>query len=173
MHEGTWNKWREAAKPQDWKIMTKVEHTKRTAEYLALVAKQNPKGMRRLAEDTSRLPPIVRPAALPMNFEPLPEDGPGKVQDKKKRKRRKPAKSSDIIGAAPGGVEASADQNVAHKLNLDMDDVPQNVQPDIVGPTNKKKRKRRKSGKPIGSVDNATSDVANAPDDEPEKKKRG
>lgn len=37
MHEGPWEKWRATEKPEDWKVMTKVEHTKRTEEYAALV----------------------------------------------------------------------------------------------------------------------------------------
>jgi hypothetical protein len=37
MHEDVWKKWRAAEKPEDWKIMTKVEHTKRTNEYLDLL----------------------------------------------------------------------------------------------------------------------------------------
>ncbi|KAJ4297502.1 hypothetical protein N0V90_005394 [Kalmusia sp. IMI 367209] len=36
-HEDPWNKWRAAEKPENWKVMTKVEHTKRTEEYAALV----------------------------------------------------------------------------------------------------------------------------------------
>ncbi|KAF2689354.1 hypothetical protein K458DRAFT_384005 [Lentithecium fluviatile CBS 122367] len=39
MHEDVWKKWRSAEKPVDWKVMTKVEHTKRTNEYLELLDK--------------------------------------------------------------------------------------------------------------------------------------
>jgi len=176
MHAGTWNKWREAAKPQDWKIMTKVEHTKRTAEYLALLEKENPKGMRRVNENTSRLPPIARPAALPMNFDPLPEDSSkddsSKVEDKKKRKRRKPAKTSDLTGTASVHAGNPAAQNVLQKPKAELVDVSEDVQPNIVGPANKKKRKRRKSGKPKSNADHATTDAADVPDDEPVQKRR-
>lgn len=75
--------------------MTKVEHTKRTAEYIALLEKQNPGGMRRTKVDNSKLPPIARPAVLPMAVEVAPENlGNDGQQGKKKRKRRKPNKSS-------------------------------------------------------------------------------
>ena len=37
LHEDVWKKWRSTEKPQDWKIMTKVEHAKRTKEYLDLL----------------------------------------------------------------------------------------------------------------------------------------
>lgn len=36
LHEDQWRKWRAAEKPDDWRIMTKVENLKRTAEYVAL-----------------------------------------------------------------------------------------------------------------------------------------
>lgn len=68
MHEDIWSKWRALEKPEDWKVMTKVEHTKRTLEYLQLLGKDNPREMRRFV-DTSNLPPIARPAALPANHE--------------------------------------------------------------------------------------------------------
>lgn len=98
MHEDVWRKWREANKPDDWKIMTKVEHTRRTAEYLALLETENPKGMRKAKIDASTLPAIERPAALPMDLEIVPEEPPSNTAEqpgcKKKRKRRKPNKSN-------------------------------------------------------------------------------
>jgi hypothetical protein len=39
-HEGTWEKWRKTEKPEWWKVLTKLEHTKRTNEYLELLAKE-------------------------------------------------------------------------------------------------------------------------------------
>lgn len=42
MHEDVWRKWRDTGKPDDWKIMTKVEHTKRTREYLQLLKENHP-----------------------------------------------------------------------------------------------------------------------------------
>ncbi|CAI6255534.1 unnamed protein product [Periconia digitata] len=41
LHEKIWKKWRDRGKPEDWKIMTKVEHTKRTEEYLELLKENN------------------------------------------------------------------------------------------------------------------------------------
>jgi hypothetical protein len=103
MHEDVWQKWREADKPENWKIMTKVEHTKRTAEYVALLETQNPRGMRKNKIDESELPAIARPAVLPMVTEIAP--AAEQQQAKNKRKRRKPKKS----GKTTGGQEADAD----------------------------------------------------------------
>jgi hypothetical protein len=166
-------KWREAGKPDDWKIMTKVEHTKRTAEYLALLKKENPRGMSRVGEDTSQLPPIARPAALAMNFEPLPEQMSVKPDGKKKRKRRKPAKSSDHTRHESEEVQGEVNEEEEDKPNGGVADAPE-VQPDAAETTtNKKKRKRRKSGKANNSVDNVTVDaVATADGDEPRKRRR-
>ena len=36
-HEDRWKKWRCIGKPENWIIMTMVEHTKRTQEYLQLL----------------------------------------------------------------------------------------------------------------------------------------
>ncbi|KAH6618879.1 hypothetical protein C7974DRAFT_38794 [Boeremia exigua] len=173
MHEGTWNKWRETGKPDDWKVMTKVEHTRRTAEYLALLKKENPGGMRKVIEDTSQLPPVARPAALPMAFKPLPEDGPIKADSKKKRKRRKPAKSGDAERVKEQ-AEYVASHGTAPTSDVDMVDMLQDIQSDVAAPaTSKKKRKRRKSAKSNDNVDNITDDAVNSQDDEePDKRLR-
>lgn len=154
MHEGTWSKWRETGKPDDWKIMTKVEHTRRTAEYLALLEKENPRGMRKVPHDKSQLPPIARPAALPMAFEPLPETDPVNAtadtngEGKKKRKRRKPAKPNQPTDAHVEPAE--------HTVHHEAGPEPDTETPAPLGDAqsanteqsaNKKKRKRRKSGK--------------------------
>ncbi|KAF2624153.1 hypothetical protein BU25DRAFT_162395 [Macroventuria anomochaeta] len=172
MQEGTWSKWREAGKPDDWKIMTKVEHTKRTAEYLALLEKEAVRAMRRNREETSQLPPIARPAALPMAFKPLPKDASIKVEGKKKRKRHKPSKSGDYAGQGNEQAEDSVNQETAHEPDTGMAHAPREVQRDVAQSTkNKKKRKRRKSSKPDKNVDDATDAVAPADDDEPKKKR--
>ncbi|RYN91051.1 hypothetical protein AA0119_g10791 [Alternaria tenuissima] len=103
MHDDIWQKWREADKPENWKIMTKVEHTKRTAEYVALLETQNPRGMRKNKINESELPAIARPAVLPMVVEiaPVTEQRPAKS----KRKRRKPKRS----GKPTGEDEVDAD----------------------------------------------------------------
>lgn len=72
LHEEVWQKWRAYGKPTDWKIMTKVEHTRRTAEYVALLQKENPKEMRKRRVDETRLPPVARPATLALDVEITP-----------------------------------------------------------------------------------------------------
>jgi hypothetical protein len=174
MHEGTWNKWREAGKPDDWKIMTKVEHTKRTAEYLALVEKENPRGMRKVTRDPSQMPHIARPAVLPVAFEALPEDANVKAEGKKKRKRRKPAKVNDNNGNDADAAEGQVNQNKDDTLDAGMEDAPREAPPEVAVPGgNRKKRKRRKSGKSNSNVDDVTTDaVATADDSEPSRKRR-
>ncbi|KAH7075478.1 hypothetical protein BKA63DRAFT_412705 [Paraphoma chrysanthemicola] len=90
-HEDTWSKWRASNKPDSWKIMTKVEHTRRTAEYVALLEKQNPMGMRKEKFDNTLFPPIVRPAALALNVKIVPAytEATGQPKTKRKRNRRK------------------------------------------------------------------------------------
>ncbi|OAL49910.1 hypothetical protein IQ07DRAFT_680297 [Pyrenochaeta sp. DS3sAY3a] len=70
-HKDRWEKWRAAEKPEDWKVLTKVEHTKRTAEYVALLEeeKKNPPVVRNTQADEVVIPAIAAPAALPMNTE--------------------------------------------------------------------------------------------------------
>lgn len=169
-HEGTWNKWREAGKPDDWKIMTKVEHTKRTAEYLALLKKENPRGMRKVALDTSQQPLIARPAALSMAFEALPQDSSVEVASKKKRKRRKPAKSS--IHAGLDG-DAQTNQEDVDMQEAGPVEVPKETQPqDAEASTNKKKRKRRKSSKPDPESETINTDPLVDTDNAPTKRRR-
>lgn len=102
MHEDGWSNWRATNKPNDWKIMTKVEHTKRTAEYVALLATQNPKKMRRPKPEDDNLPAIARPAVLAMNV----DVGVGNTEtadrpkNKRKRNRRKADKDQSLVGNA-------------------------------------------------------------------------
>jgi hypothetical protein len=167
MHDGTWQKWRDAGKPEDWKIMTKVEHTKRTAEYLALLEQENPRGMRKITQDTDQLPPIARSAALSMAFEPLPEDADTQVEPKKKRKRRKPTKFSDQ--PLPSGDKTG---DLANQEEIGMSDAGE-VQPKAAESTaNKKKRKRRKSGKPGPDVEMDNASARIEADTAPPKKRR-
>lgn len=169
MHEGTWNKWREAGKPDDWKIMTKVEHTRRTAEYLALLEKENPRGMRTIQEDVGKLPPIARPATLPIAFKPLPEDTAINSGGKKKRKRRKPGNpSNDVVNHEQTGVMQP--EKTSNKLDTVMAGAPEEQKDTVEPATNKKKRKRRKSGR-ADNASNAAADVA-ALDDSSSKKRR-
>ncbi|KAF1851736.1 uncharacterized protein K460DRAFT_362481 [Cucurbitaria berberidis CBS 394.84] len=94
IHDDIWSKWRAAEKPENWKIMTKVEHSKRTAEYVALLEKQNIKGMRKSQLDDSKLPAIARPAVFPIDVEIVPTEYLAAPKDKRKRRKRKGAKSS-------------------------------------------------------------------------------
>jgi len=118
MHDDVWQKWRAADKPEGWKITTKVEHTKRTAEYVALLKAENPRGMRKNVVDESELPPIARPAVLPMAYtNKAPPEKTVQVSSRKpeeemmeitaaaeeppvkhKRKRRKPKKANKPAG---------------------------------------------------------------------------
>jgi hypothetical protein len=85
-HEDVWTRWRAAEKPDNWKMMTKVEHTKRTAEYIALLEKQHPKSKGKIKLDDAALPAIARPAALALDVEVVPNYT---EQPKKKRKRNR------------------------------------------------------------------------------------
>jgi len=170
MHNDTWSKWRETGKPDDWKVMTKVEHTKRTAEYLALLEQENPRGMRKTTQNTNQLPPIARPAALPIAFKPLPESVSIKVEGKKKRKRRKPTKSSDHTGHAGGKAEDQVNEQEADMPDARMADAPSDAQQEVVAASNnKKKRKRRKPGAHVETDDNTAAVEA---DEAPTKKQR-
>ncbi|KZM21412.1 uncharacterized protein EKO05_0006211 [Ascochyta rabiei] len=169
MHDGTWNKWREAGKPEGWKVMTKVEHTKRTAEYVALLEQENPRGMRKITQDTSQLPPIARPATLPVAFEPLPEEACIKVEGKKKRKRRKPAKPGGHAGHDGGETGHALNQHSADMPDARPADAPKDVDQEGAAPCNKKKRKRRKPGSHIETDDPIAAAGA---DDAPSKKRR-
>lgn len=93
-HEDVWSKWRAAEKPDGWKIMTKVEHTKRTAEYIALLDKEHPKSKGRLKLDDVALPAIARPAALALDVDVVPS-----YTDQPKKKRKRNRNKSDKVNA--------------------------------------------------------------------------
>ncbi|KAH7361179.1 hypothetical protein BKA66DRAFT_425880 [Pyrenochaeta sp. MPI-SDFR-AT-0127] len=116
MHEDTWQKWRATNRPEDWKIMTKVEHTKRTAEYVALLEKQNPKGMRKAKVSDSELPAIARPAALPMDMIIVPEYSE-QPRDKRKRRKRKANKSSHSADDAKANAETNTAEGIKYDEN--------------------------------------------------------
>jgi hypothetical protein len=88
-HEDVWTKWRAAEKPDNWKIMTKVEHTKRTAEYVALLEKQKPKSKSKHQLNDPTLPAIARPAAHAPNVEIVPGNKENTERPKNKRKRNR------------------------------------------------------------------------------------
>lgn len=97
MHTDVWQKWRDAGKPEHWKILTKVEHTRRTAEYVSLLERQNPKGLRRSKINDYELPPIARPAKLAMDaiIEPTSFEEQAKTKTSRKRKKKKKTKKSE------------------------------------------------------------------------------
>jgi hypothetical protein len=109
MHEDVWQKWRDADKPENWKIMTKAEHTRRTAEYVALLEQQNPRGMRKHRAEDSELPQIARAAVLPIATEMAPEYSEAVGQGKKKRRRQKRNKP----GQSVNDDDANADDDTA------------------------------------------------------------
>jgi hypothetical protein len=110
MHEDAWSKWRAAEKPDDWKTMTKVEHTKRTAEYIALLEKRNPKSMRKTKPDDIVLPAIARPAALALNVEIVP--GYTETTERPKTKRKRNRRKGDKEENRAENIEANGDHTV-------------------------------------------------------------
>lgn len=99
MDEGVWSNWRATNKPVDWKVMTKVEHTKRTAEYVALLATRNPKKMRKPRPEDANLPAIARPAVLAMDVQIGAGDTEttDRPKNKRKRNRRKADKDQSLV----------------------------------------------------------------------------
>jgi hypothetical protein len=120
MHEDAWSKWRATEKPADWKIMTKVEHTKRTAEYVALLEKRNSKSMRKAKPDDETLPAIARPAALALDVEVVPgyTVTTERPKTKRKRNRRKGDKENQ--------VEPPETNNRSNATDVAEDDEPRN-----------------------------------------------
>lgn len=110
MHNDVWQKWKDVNKPDDWKTMTKVEHTKRTAEYVAILEKQNPKGMRKIQINDSELPAIARPAVLRMDVETVPQYSEATEKTKGKRKRKK---KTNKFGLLKDDVQANISNDAA------------------------------------------------------------
>ena len=97
MHEGMWQKWRELEKPEYWKVMTKVEHTRRTQEYLDLLKEGKPwlkpKGTEVMAVDKPK------ESTTGQGAKSLSATAPAPVTNKKrKRNRRKGGKSTNDSG---------------------------------------------------------------------------
>jgi hypothetical protein len=120
MHEDVWTKWRAAERPENWKVLTKVEHTKRTAEYVALLEKQNPRATRKSEIDTAKLPAIARPAALAMDVEVVPEYAEKTVQSAQpKAKRKRNRKKGDKADRPTGGAETIGPDTAAETAEDD------------------------------------------------------
>jgi hypothetical protein len=99
--------------PDGWKIMTKVEHTKRTAEYVALLEKVNPKSKGKHEIDDPALPVIARPAALALNVEIVPgyKDNMERPKIKRKRNRKKGDKTdAQVEHIEANNTNATADE---------------------------------------------------------------
>jgi hypothetical protein len=123
-HQDTWQKWRAAGKPDNWKILTKVEHTKRTAEYVAMLEKENPRGMRKvkLNQDTVpaiERPAIARPAALAMDVEIVPDFT--KTLEKHKGKRKRNRRKGDKPAHKIDHLETDTSTNAPEAANNDDD----------------------------------------------------
>ncbi|KAF2873079.1 hypothetical protein BDV95DRAFT_627855 [Massariosphaeria phaeospora] len=113
-HEDPWQKWRSLEKPEYWKIMTKMEHTKRTEEYMQLLAIDNPKPNRkRTLETASKRSDIVHTSTTSdANDKSKVEEPPGKT----KRKRKRPAKNTgDKVGVE--NTHMAAPQEVANGVS--------------------------------------------------------
>jgi hypothetical protein len=118
IHEDGWSKWRTAEKPDDWKVMTKVEHTKRTAEYVALLEKQNPRGKSKNMVDEAMVPAIARPAVLAMNAEIAPtytEAVPPKAKRKRNRKKGDKVTTDDTKPGADAAAKGGDDDEPSSK----------------------------------------------------------
>lgn len=104
--------------------MTKVEHTKRTAEYVELLKKENPGGMRKQLGEVNSLPAIARPASLAMNVEVALDyaEPVGKSKSKRKRNRKK-----------------------ADKPDMEVDDIQDDKDDAAVGADDEEPAKKRQS----------------------------
>jgi len=118
MHEETWEKWRAFGKPENWKIMTKVEHTRRTAEYVALLEMNNPRAARKNVDvDSAPLPPVARPAVLAPAVEVVPEykEAPAQPKAKRKRNRKKGTKADADADAGACSADVVDDEEPCSK----------------------------------------------------------
>ena len=113
-HEEVWRKWRELDRPDWWKIMTKVEHTKRTEEYLALLKEEQPwkqiKGIEKLP--AKEPPKLQEPTAMETTL--TAPTAPAEA-GKKKRKRNK-----NKGGKATNEIEAK-DTNLPDTVDAELD----------------------------------------------------
>jgi hypothetical protein len=106
-HESIWQKWRDTGKPEYWKIMTKIEHTKRTNEYLELLGIERPKTVRPSEKRAAISTPIT-----PESGNCATEDTQNQEIPKTKRKRKRPKKRDPAISNATG-----EGYNTKHALN--------------------------------------------------------
>lgn len=174
MHEDIWKKWRAAEKPENWKVLTKFEHTKRTVEYVALLEKagKKPQGVRRTQTDDIDIPAIAAPAALPMNMEIAGESEDGEPTKKGKRKRKKnKRKKATNIDETNTTIEEPGDDidiyAIAAPTALPMDTEIAVGSEDGEAPrTGKRKRKKNRRGSPT-VVDETNTAIEEPEDEEP------
>ncbi|KAJ4356199.1 uncharacterized protein N0V89_004229 [Didymosphaeria variabile] len=118
MHEDRWKKWRAAGKPDDWRVMTKVENLKRTQEYERLVresrteiAKQRRDSREGGNEDRRSVVRYVPGTSTAGDGE--------QAANRKKRKRERSKTATDMAddeadtGAAPEGNKNRANKRRA------------------------------------------------------------
>lgn len=119
MHEDQWAKWRAAEKPEDWKIMTKVENLKRTEEYEKLVKESRAGAGKQLndcmEEDGQNLLQDTSSTGAAGDGEEQAADSKRKT---KKRKRKSTAGAADgeaDIGAGEVAQGVDADRNIKRR----------------------------------------------------------
>jgi hypothetical protein len=126
-HEEVWRKWRELDRPEWWKVMTKVEHTKRTEEYLELLKEEQPGKKIRGAEKmpTKELPkPKESTAEEAAQTAPTASaEAPEKKRKRGKKKRNRPtnehgANQTDVVDKELDHA-GHADAEAATELSLE------------------------------------------------------
>ncbi|KAF2116693.1 hypothetical protein BDV96DRAFT_645105 [Lophiotrema nucula] len=128
-HEDMLKKWRELKKPEDWIVMTKVEHTKRTEEYIALVEGEKAAYKKRKAEEqnrrrnrdsnakgashdsTANASPRARQPGLDLNFDA--GAAPNTTETQNKKRKRKQNTKQDELGAGNAKCTNPDDQPAA------------------------------------------------------------
>lgn len=109
VHEEVWRKWRELDRPECWKIMTKVEHTKRTNEYLGLLKKEIP-GFKTKEVEQKRAEKSSKPAK-PHGMtaeEPAQTSPPAPAETGKKKRKRNKNKGGNLVNQ-PDTVDEELD----------------------------------------------------------------
>lgn len=104
--EDMWAKWRAARKPEWWKIMTKMEHTKRTNEYVDLLWKEQAGRGNARKQDSK---------ALPEQTATETAEVPPEAAKKKKKKRGKTTKTTVVEGETAPSTGSMAQSDGGHK----------------------------------------------------------
>jgi hypothetical protein len=107
MQEDVWKKWRAAEKPEDWKIMTKVEHTKRTKEYLDLLRSSRTDKKRKRDADTISGRDINDVEDAARHTKSTDEDWDVLESSRAEKKRKRAANT--VSGLNYGDVEKAAE----------------------------------------------------------------